>query len=52
MLPINDRRLAIRLALGFGCVLVLLAAVAAMSALRVSAMDAATGLLVNETWVS
>lgn len=49
---INDRRLATRLALGFGGVLELLAAVVAKSALRFSAMDAATDSLVNETWVS
>ncbi len=47
---INNLRLGVRMALGFGSVLLLLAFVVGMSAIRFSEMDRATDSLVNEAW--
>ncbi len=48
---LNNLRLGLRMALGFGSVLALLAAVVGLSAVRFHGVDQVTDVMVNETWV-
>ncbi|MFO1326724.1 MAG: methyl-accepting chemotaxis protein [Rubrivivax sp.] len=51
MYLLNNLRLAPRMAFGFGSVLLMLAVVVTLAAVRFRAVDAATDALVNDAWV-